>query len=344
MNDLPKPPQDDAQPVYRIGAVSKLTGVPVTTLRVWESRYACFVPVKTAGLHRLYCQADVLKAGLLKQLTDAGHSIGSIAKLPHESLSRMLQQSRVGTLQAPQERLQANRVSMAVVGLAMASRIESQKFTLKFLSSSIQVTDVFFDLSDACAATLQETPHILLIKVNTLHDNVRSQIEQLVTQHGVLQTIVVYNYGQQAVVEALKLLGLIVRREPISDYELSDLISSVLLVDAARSMSPGPAGALIPSRKYSEKVLQRVATSSNNILCECPRHVAELIAQLASFEEYSQECLNKSADDAHLHAYLCSISGSARALFERALEMVAQHEGISLAENSVNPGSPDNPA
>ena len=32
----------------------------------------------------------------------------------------------------------------------------------------------------------------------------------------------------------------------------------------------------------------------------------------------------------HLHAHLHAISGSARALFERALEMVAQHENIPL--------------
>jgi hypothetical protein len=76
-----------------------------------------------------------------------------------------------------------------------------------------------------------------------------------------------------------------------------------------------------------------VAGISTQVLCECPRHVAELIAQLASFEEYSKECLNKNADDAHLHAYLRSISGSARSLFENALEKIAQHEGIDLHDN-----------
>ena len=86
----------------------------------------------------------------------------------------------------------------------------------------------------------------------------------------------------------------------------------------------------IPARKYSDETLARIAGISTNVLCECPRHVAELISQLASFEQYSQECLVRHADDAHLHGYLRSISGAARALFERALEMVAEHEGIAL--------------
>jgi hypothetical protein len=53
---------------------------------------------------------------------------------------------------------------------------------------------------------------------------------------------------------------------------------------------------------------------------------------LASFEAYSQECLNKNTEDAHLHSYLRAISGSARSLFENALEKIAQHEGIDLRE------------
>ena len=89
---------------------------------------------------------------------------------------------------------------------------------------------------------------------------------------------------------------------------------------------------MIPPRKYSDQVLTQVAGISTDVLCECPRHVAELIAQLANFEQYSQECLNNSLQDARMHAQLSAISGTARALFERALEMVAAHEGIDLGQ------------
>ena len=128
----------------------------------------------------------------------------------------------------------------------------------------------------------------------------------------------------------MKRAGVVVRREPVSDYELADLINASLLVDAPRAMGQESLGAIIPARKYDDATLARMAGISTNVLCECPRHVAEIIAQLASFEQYSQECLNKSTEDAHLHAYLHSVSGSARALFEHALEKVAQHEGLVL--------------
>ncbi len=318
---------------YRIGAVAKLAGVPVTTLRVWEIRYGAFSPDKSLGQHRLYSQADAVKAGQLKQLCDAGHGISAIANLNADSLSQMLAQLRESAVANPPG-VDSQKLALAVVGHGLATRITSAKFTLHFLTHSIHVTDVFLDLAEATLATLKEHPTMLLIKVAALNDSVRVQIENLVALHGIRQTIVIYNYGQEGVIQALKVLGMLVRREPMSDYDLSDLISSVLLVDAAKLVGPSGSTTLIPARKYSDAILARVAGIATSVLCECPRHVAELITQLASFELYSQECLNNSLDDAHLHAYLRAVSGSARAMFERALEMVAEHEGISLVDEA----------
>ena len=324
-------------PHYRIGAVAKLSGVPVTTLRVWEIRYGAFTPSKSSGQHRLYSQADALKAGQLKQLCDAGHGISAIAHLDAANLGLLMAQQRTASMASVQQ-LSGGRhkVAMAVVGSAIASRIAAPQFTLQFLTHSIQVTDVFEDLAEASLAAFNDQPKILLIKVNTLNDSTREQIESLVARQPILQTIVVYNYGQLVAVAALKVLGVLVRREPMSDYELSDLISSVLLVDASTSVGAFGPTALIPARKYSDATLARVAGISSSILCECPRHVAELIGQLASFEQYSQECLSNSMEDAHLHAYLRAVSGSARAMFERALEMVAVHEDISLKNEATS--------
>jgi hypothetical protein len=188
-------------------------------------------------------------------------------------------------------------------------------------------------LAIATEAVLAEPSQVLLIKVNTLQTDVHRTIQALIQKHQFAQTIVIYNFAPEAVIEAMKFSGLIVRREPISDSELAELILSVLFVDQARAQEFGTSGAVISSRKYSDETLARVAGISTQVLCECPRHVAELIAQLASFEEYSQECLNKNADDAHLHAYLRSISGSARSLFENALDKIALHVGIDLHDN-----------
>ena len=313
--------------LFRIGAVSKATGIPVSTLRIWETRYGAFSPLKTEGKQRLFEERDVSKAILLKQLSEEGHAISAIASLDLDELRKMsnFQNGAQAKLTAPGEPLR-----LAVVGLGLANRIESKKFASGLKSSKIKVTDVWADLAAARDTACSQKPQVLLVKVNTLQTDVHTAIQALIQKHKFAQTIVVYHFAPESVVQAMKFSGLMVRREPISDVELAELLQSVVFVDSARAQEFGTSGSVIASRKYSEETLTRVAGISTNVLCECPRHVAELISQLASFEEYSQECLNKNAEDAHLHAYLHSISGSARSLFENALEKIAQHEGIDL--------------
>lgn len=315
--------------IFRIGAVSKATGIPVSTLRIWETRYGAFSPVKTEGKQRMFEELDVSKAILLKQLSSEGHAISAIAGLDVNQL-RSLSNLQNSTHLKP--RAQDEPVTLAVVGLSLANRIESKKFASGLMHNRIKVTGVLVDMEAASHASFGEAPHVLLVKVNSLQTSVHSCLQALIQKHQFAQTIVIYNFAPEAVVQAMKFSGLIVRREPISDLDLAELLQSVAFVDKKRAQEFGTSGAVIAGRKYSDDTLMRVASISTNVLCECPRHVAELIAQLASFEEYSQECLNKNSEDAHLHAYLRSISGSARSLFENALEKIAQHEGIDLLE------------
>ena len=318
--------------LHKIGAVSSLSGVPTPTLRVWEMRYETFQPQKTESKHRLYTDDDVLKATVLKRLTDQGHSISSIAQLSSIELNRLLQQQQETNHRKASADLKNQTVSIAVIGLPLAAKIESKKFTFSFNNQAIRITDIFSTVQQALTGTFQKNPQILLIQTNSLHSGVQVDIHRLAQINNALQVIVLYNYGQEPIIESMKRCGMIVRREPISDSDLAELIKSVLLVDNESIPNSLSAGMLIPPRKYDDIELMRVASISTNVLCECPKHVSEIITQLASFEQYSHECLNNSTEDAHLHAYLSSVSGSARALFESALEMVAKHEGIKLRE------------
>jgi len=322
--------------LHKIGAVSSLSGVPTPTLRVWEMRYETFQPQKTESKHRLYTDDDVLKATVLKRLTDQGHSISSIAQLSSTELNHLLQQQQETNQRKAIADLKNQTVSIAVIGLPLAAKIESKKFTFSFNNQAIRITDIFSTVQQALAAKFQKNPQILLIQTNSLHSGVQVDIHRLAQLNNALQVIVLYNYGQEPIIESMKRCGMIVRREPISDSDLAELIKSVLLINNESSANSLSTGMLIPPRKYDDIELMRVANISTNVLCECPKHVSEIITQLASFEQYSHECLNNSTDDAHLHAYLSSVSGSARALFESALEMVAKHEGIKLREAKAN--------
>jgi len=50
---------------FKIGTVSRLTGVSAHTLRKWESRYKAVVPGRTERGQRLYSRDDVERLSLI---------------------------------------------------------------------------------------------------------------------------------------------------------------------------------------------------------------------------------------------------------------------------------------
>lgn len=321
--------------VYRIGAVSRLTGVPVSTLRVWEARYAAFAPDKSEGRHRLYPEADLVRARLLRQLTEAGHRIGGIATLPAQQLQSMLSAERELAAPASSAPARSRSVAAVVVGAALAVRLNAPAWQGTAIGRGLEVQSVFADLEDMQAAgartQARKAANLLLVRLNTVQPGVPESLARACDAFGIQKAIVLYNFGAEATLGRLRSAGVILRREPVPDAELVQLIDSVLLVDSGRIAEAGHASALIPARRYSDERLAQVAVSTNGLLCECPRHLADLITQLASFEAYSEECLNTTTRDAQIHGYLRSISGSARALFEHALDLVTQHAGMGPA-------------
>ena len=74
---------------YAIRVVAKLTGLSPHVIRVWEKRYRAVTPMRTDTNRRVYTQADVQRLELLRQATEAGHSICRIAALPQDRLALM---------------------------------------------------------------------------------------------------------------------------------------------------------------------------------------------------------------------------------------------------------------
>jgi DNA-binding transcriptional MerR regulator len=311
--------------LHRIGSVSRVAGVPVSTLRMWEGRHAAFAPTKTEGRHRLYSEDDVLRARLLRQLTEAGHSIGGIARLAAAQLQELLVQSRSADAQrrAPAA---PRRLCVVVVGTALAARITSARWQHLLGDTVLEIRRIYRTIEEALAADPSALhADVLLARTTALQPGADAQLLQLLQQLQARHAILLYSFGAAQALGALRERGFLLRREPVEDGELAQLVRSMTWAGAPQ---PGPAQearAAIPARRYSDDDLTQVATSPTEMLCECPRHIADIIGQLASFEEYSARCLNHGDEDAQVHAYLRSVSGSARALFEDALDRVLAH-------------------
>lgn len=77
-------------PKYLIGRVTKLTGLSVDVVRVWERRYGAVQPARSDGGTRLYSDADILRLRRLRQAVDGGHSISQAARLSETELDGLI--------------------------------------------------------------------------------------------------------------------------------------------------------------------------------------------------------------------------------------------------------------
>ena len=80
----------------------------------------------------------------------------------------------------------------------------------------------------------------------------------------------------------------------------------------------------------SPEALARAARLTSRVLCECPRHLAELIQLLGDFEDYSARCAVDTPADRRLHDELGRTAALARQRFEQALRRIAAEEGWQL--------------
>src|SRR5262245_17972961 len=82
---------------YRIGTVTKLTGLSADVVRVWERRYGAVRPVRSDAGTRLYSDADVSRLRRLRQAIEKGHSISQAAKLTEAELDAVISDSEKAT-------------------------------------------------------------------------------------------------------------------------------------------------------------------------------------------------------------------------------------------------------
>lgn len=92
------------KPVRTITFVARHTGLTIHTIRVWEKRYGAVKPIRADNNRRLYTEEDVERLRLLHQATQAGHSIGNIARASLPELERLVRESGAPLLTARKAR------------------------------------------------------------------------------------------------------------------------------------------------------------------------------------------------------------------------------------------------
>jgi DNA-binding transcriptional MerR regulator len=76
-----------SEPIYSIGAVSRMLGVPSATLRAWEERYGAIVPERSDGGQRLYTRTQIEQLQFVRGSMDAGASAADAHRILAERIA-----------------------------------------------------------------------------------------------------------------------------------------------------------------------------------------------------------------------------------------------------------------
>ena len=337
------PQANRVPPAFKSATVARLAGMPVATLRIWEQRYQAVRPITAASGHRLYSSADVERATLLRRLTAKGHAIGLLAALETEQMREMLH-AHTGAIATNRSSAQKQApIRAVVVGQALASRLQRliDRQPSGPVLHMVAVFDTLIEAAEAAQHSAKPVVDLLLWQAASLQSGARQKLRVAQDAWRAAAATVFYRFSSAAGRAELTGAGAAVWSEPVDEDSLGQWLASLhraetpsaeivtapeLTIPSAKS----PTQQTIQPPRFGDAALTQFAGLSSSMACECPSHLAELLLQVSYFETYSGECANRSAADAQLHAYLQQVAGTARMLFENALEQVAIAEGLPL--------------
>ena len=174
-----------AEPIFSIGAVSRMLELSAATIRTWETRYGLVVPERSRGGQRLYSRDKVDQLRFVRDQVAAGRRPGEAHRLLRERIARgdsfggtrlrvLLAESSVGAVGVLRELLGGDTFEVLLADdAATAKRLYDE------LAPSVVVVDTddldFESLADALrTAGVKVLPVELLEQPLALLDRARA--------------------------------------------------------------------------------------------------------------------------------------------------------------------------
>lgn len=142
-----------AEPVYSIGAVASMVGVPPATLRTWEERYRVIVPARTPAGHRLYSREQVQQLRFVRDEMDAGMSAADA----HRSLAPQMPMESTG-------RPPGDRPPRVLILVAERDRYSAELIEFLLQTEGFGV-EVAMDAADAMRMFERTQPNLIIVEL-----------------------------------------------------------------------------------------------------------------------------------------------------------------------------------
>ena len=314
--------------LYKIGAASKITGVNIATLRVWENRYGVVEPIRINGTQRGFSKKDVDRISMIKQLVDAGDSISTLSKLSLEELELRMQPS------VNNSKITSEKSKNKIKAVAIGTRIpEVGRPSPHLAEVSVAARYELSTIMDNLSA-INLDGDIIIFEIASLHAETVKLIIEVLTVSEIGHAVVIYRFGSA---NGMKLSQLDGRIHPIQApvFPIDIQIASNFAVNSTFGSSVTVTEEEKDHVVFSEKELWEISVMSNPIHCECPKHLSSIISSLRGFEKYSSDCEDLDEKDLILHKELEKKTSQARIIMEKALRKVIKENDIKYS--TANP-------
>jgi len=324
---------------FEISAVARLTGISSHVLRVWERRYGVVEPHRSDSKRRRYNQDDIRRLSLLKTLVDNGHAISSVARLSTAQLEERLASALEARVSDDFLEVAAPtgvcRVGLIGIKIRQAVRDAAEN------TAAMRIVGEFHAAEEMLASLRPGSIDLIIVERDTIFPEDIAEIQEMVATMRVRRAILIYQFSREDTINPLDIKRITALRAPVDAAEIQlACIADIQLALRSGLSDKGeeaseprkferPVGE-IPPRAFTDEQLVRIARVSSVVKCECPQHLASLLSGLIAFEKYSEQCEDRSENDAAIHAYLHRTTAQARASMEIALSEVLTHEGITL--------------
>lgn len=352
---------------YQIGTVASLTGVDPHTIRAWERRHRAISPGRSDTGRRRYDDRTIERLQLLKALVDCNESIGTIAHLSDSELRARLERlAEIGdsrsrgaafaadagprrlALMAPglEAQLRANAVAFPELEIAVSRSARAPDGPDGQLDGQpADPTDR--DAAELLVAARRERCEMVVLELDALRSRALSLVRACRDLPQRPLVIVLYRFAPRPALARLAQAGARLVQSPVRLEQLRRILHDQRMIERARVQSSQGVNGLAsaaaggttegtasepatPARRFDDEQLSRLFEVSSGVDCECPNHLASLVAALVSFERYSLSCESRDEADARLHQQLGTQTGAARALLESLLADLCEHEGIAI--------------
>ena len=87
--------------------------------------------------------------------------------------------------------------------------------------------------------------------------------------------------------------------------------------------------------QISEEAVSELREHADMIECECPAKLIDILHQVRSFTDYTEECIDKYPEDRATHKWLKSSATNLDQLISTTLIQLARFEGFINEDNEI---------